>query len=47
MERMAGAVRRGLYLYCPEGSHMALYHDQVTYFRGLIEFIYDVSAGRF
>jgi proline iminopeptidase len=47
MERMAGAVRRGRYLYCPEGSHMALYDDQVTYFRGLIEFIYDVSAGRF
>ena len=47
MERMAGAVRRGRYLYCPEGSHMALYDDQVTYFRGLIEFVYDVSAGRF
>jgi proline iminopeptidase len=47
MRWMAGAVQRGRYLYCPEGSHMALYDDQATYFRGLIEFIYDVSAGRF
>ena len=47
MEWMAGAVRRGRYLYCPDGSHMALYDDQATYFRGLIEFIHDVSAGRF
>ncbi|MBA2713690.1 MAG: hypothetical protein H0U55_09090 [Rubrobacteraceae bacterium] len=44
---MAGAVRRGRYLYCPDGSHLALYDDQTTYFRGLIEFIRDVSAGRF
>jgi proline iminopeptidase len=47
MERMADAVRRGRYLYCSEGSHLALYDDQATYFRGLIEFIHDVSAGRF
>jgi len=47
MEWMAEAVRRGRYLYCPDGSHMALYDDQATYFRGLIEFIHDVSTGRF
>jgi proline iminopeptidase len=47
MEWMGGAVWRGRYLYCPEGSHLALYEDQATYFGGLIEFIHDVSAGRF
>ena len=47
MERMAGAVRRGRYLYCPEGSHLALYDDQATYVRGLIDFIRDVDEGRF
>ena len=47
MEWMAGAVRRGCYLYCTDGSHLALYDDQATYFRGFIEFIHEVSAGRF
>lgn len=47
MEWMASAVRRGRYLNCPQGSHCALYDDQAVYFRGLIQFIHDVNAGRF
>lgn len=47
MEWMAGAVGRGRYLYCPNGSHMAMYDDQQTYFVGLIAFVRDVAAGRF
>ncbi len=47
MERMAGQIQRGRYLFCPNGSHMAMYDDQVTYFEGLIEFIRDVDQGRF
>ncbi len=46
MERMAKALPRGRYLYCPTGSHMALYDDQQTYMRGLIAFLHDVDAGR-
>ena len=46
MEWMAGELPRGRYLYCPNGSHMAMYNDQVTYFTGLIDFIQDVDAGR-
>jgi proline iminopeptidase len=46
MEWMASAVQHGRYLYCPNGSHMALYDDQQTYFRGVIDFIQDVDAGR-
>ncbi len=47
MEWMAGTVQHGRYLDCPNGSHMALYDDQKTYFQGLIQFIYDVDAGTF
>jgi len=44
---MAGTVPRGRYHHCPEGSHLAMYDDQTTYFEGLIRFIKDVDAGRF
>ena len=47
MKWMAGAVQRGRYLHCPEGSHMAMYDDQQTYVGGLIDFIHDVDAGTF
>jgi len=44
MEWMAGAVANGRYLHCPNGSHMALYDDQATYFRGLVQFVHDAAA---
>lgn len=47
MEWMASVVHRGRHLHCPNGSHLAMYDDQETYFRGLIQFISDVDAGRF
>jgi proline iminopeptidase len=39
MEKMAERLPRGEYLYCPNGSHCALYDDQKTYFTGLISFL--------
>jgi proline iminopeptidase len=39
MEMMAGRLPAGRYLYCPDGSHMAMYDDQRTYFSGLIAFL--------
>ena len=39
LEMMASQIPRGRYLLCPEGSHMAMYDDQVTYFEGLIGFM--------
>ena len=39
MEMMASRFPAGQYLYCPEGSHMAMYDDQQTYFAGLISFL--------
>jgi len=47
MEWMAGQVAHGRFLLCPNGSHLALYDDQKTYFDGLIRFIEDVDTGRF
>ena len=47
MQWMADAVQEGRYLYCPNGSHLALYDDQEVYFQGLIQFIRDVDEGRF
>ncbi|MCP9237684.1 proline iminopeptidase-family hydrolase [Lewinella sp. JB7] len=43
MKWMAGEFPNGQYLYCPQGSHMAMYDDQKTYFGGLIRFINDVD----
>lgn len=39
MEEMSRKLPKGTYLYCANGSHMCLYDDQVTYFKGLIEFL--------
>jgi len=46
MEMIAKKVQKGRYLYCPNGSHLAMYDDQKTYFNGLVQFIRDVDAGR-
>jgi proline iminopeptidase len=46
MEWMSRQVKRGRYLYCPEGSHLAMYDDQRTYFSGVISFLQDVDRGR-
>lgn len=46
MEKIAKGVKRGRYLYCPNGSHLAIYDDQQTYMSGLIKFILDVDSGR-
>ncbi|MES0489513.1 MAG: proline iminopeptidase-family hydrolase [Leptospirales bacterium] len=47
MKWMAGAFPKGRYLYCPNGSHMALYDDQKIYFEGLVSFIQDVDNDDF
>jgi proline iminopeptidase len=47
MEMMSKKLKRARYLYCPNGSHLAMYDDQKVYMDGLIRFIRDVDAGRF
>ena len=39
MQMMASRLPAGRYLYCPGGSHLAMYDDQRTYFAGLIDFL--------
>ena len=46
MENLAKSVRRGRYLYCPNGSHLALYDDQKVYMAGILQFLNDVDTGR-
>jgi proline iminopeptidase len=46
MEMMAGLLPKGRYLYCPNGSHLAMYDDQATYFAGLTDFLQDLSGQR-
>ncbi|CAN5142060.1 proline iminopeptidase-family hydrolase [soil metagenome] len=47
MEMMAEEVQRGRYLFCPDGSHMAMYDDQEVYVSGVVEFVQTVDADRF
>jgi proline iminopeptidase len=47
MQKIANGVKKGRYLFCPEGSHFDLYDDQKVYMTGVIQFIRDVDAGRF
>jgi proline iminopeptidase len=47
MEWIASQVKQGQYLHCPNGSHLSMYDDQVTYFNGLIKFINEVDQGKF
>jgi len=44
MEKMAKEIKRGRFHLCPKGGHMAMYDDQVTYFRGVIQFLLDVDT---
>jgi len=44
MEMMAGRLPQGRYLYCPDGSHMAMYDDQAVYFAGLIDFLHSLRG---
>ena len=46
MESMAKQLPKGRYLYCPNGSHLAMYDDQQTYMNGVITFLGDVNAGK-
>jgi proline iminopeptidase len=39
MEAMAARLPAGRYVHCPEGSHLAMYDDQETYFAGLTDFV--------
>jgi proline iminopeptidase len=47
MKMVSQKVQHGRLLMCENGSHMSMYDDQKTYFKGLIQFLRDVDGGRF
>lgn len=44
MKRMAKLMPRGQNLYCPNGSHLAMWDDQQVYFDGLLRFLASLKA---
>src|SRR5690242_21764293 len=46
-EKIAKDVQNGRYLYCPGGSHLAIYDDQKVYMEGIVQFLRDVDSGAF
>jgi len=46
MEEQSKMVQHGEYLYCLNGSHLAMWDDQKTYMNGVISFIKKVDQGQ-
>ncbi|MEH7888080.1 proline-specific peptidase family protein [Elizabethkingia meningoseptica] len=47
MEEQSKLVQKGRYLYCPNGSHLAMWDDQKVFMDGVIKFIKDVDTKSF
>jgi len=47
MKEMSELVQNGRYLYCPNGSHLAMWDDQDVFMEGVIQFIHDVHQDKF
>ncbi len=47
MEEQSKLVQKGRYLYCPNGSHLAMWDDQQVFMTGVIKFIKDVDTKDF
>lgn len=45
MEEMSKMAPKGRYLYCPNGSHLAMWDDQEVFMDGVIDFLKDVDKG--
>jgi proline iminopeptidase len=47
MEEQSKMVKKGQFLYCPNGSHLSMWDDQKVFMTGVIKFIKDVDSGAF
>lgn len=47
MEEQSKLVKKGRYLFCPNGSHLSMWDDQQVFMNGVIKFIHDVDSGNF
>jgi len=45
MKWMSTQFPKGHYLYCPNGSHLAMWDDQQVFMNGVVGFIKDVDEG--
>ncbi|MCD6065328.1 MAG: proline iminopeptidase [Bacteroidetes bacterium] len=46
MEEQSKLVKKGRYLYCPNGSHLSMWDDQQVFMSGVIQFIKDTDVGK-
>ncbi len=46
MEAQSKLVQKGRYLYCPNGSHLAMWDDQKVFMNGVIQFIKEVNQDK-
>ena len=46
MEEQSKLVKKGRYLYCPNGSHLSMWDDQKVFMEGVISFINDTDSGQ-
>jgi proline iminopeptidase len=46
MEEQSKLVKKGRFLFCPNGSHLSMYDDQKVFMSGVISFIKDVNSGK-
>jgi proline iminopeptidase len=44
MEEQSKLVQKGAYLFCPNGSHMAMWDDQKVFMNGVVKWIKSVDA---
>jgi proline iminopeptidase len=44
MEEQSKLVKKGRYLFCPNGSHLSMWDDQQVFMNGVIKFIKDVDT---
>jgi proline iminopeptidase len=47
MEEQSKMVKKGRYLFCPNGSHLSMWDDQKVFMSGVIKFVKDVDGGIF
>jgi proline iminopeptidase len=46
MEEQSKMVKNGSYLYCPDGSHLAMWDDQKVFMNGVIKWIKEVNGNK-
>ena len=46
MEEQSKLVKNGSYLYCPNGSHLAMWDDQKVFMNGVIDWIKKLNDGK-